>query len=120
MLIRARNYALVNIGFWVGIALTVLVAASIILLAVHNRQDLSQLPLAMGYALIIGAVLTLVGSYAVSHGGWGWVLALGSVSFIISDYFIALDVFCGVHSDTMQGLIWWFYPIGQLMLLIPR
>ena len=120
VLIHERNYSLINAGFWAGIVLTVVVAASLVFLAIHNRQDLSMLPLGMGYALVIGAVLTLVGSYAVSHGGFGWVLALGSVSFIISDYFIGLDVFCGVHSNTLQGLIWWFYPIGQLMLLFPR
>jgi hypothetical protein len=40
--------------------------------------------------------------------------AVGALSFFISDLIIGLDALAGI--STFGHLIWWYYPIGQILL----
>jgi hypothetical protein len=57
-------------------------------------------------------------SLAWSTRGLHLLTAAGALSFFISDLFIGLGVLCGVRSRFILGGIWWFYPIGQLLLIV--
>ena len=58
-------------------------------------------------------------SYAWSQG-FSNLLALlaaaGAVSFFVSDLFIGLGMVTGV--TRYDHLIWWYYPIGQILLIL--
>ena len=83
------------------------------------RGELSIYPLAILYLAVIGANCITIFTYAFSaykKKPLALLAAVGALSFFISDLFIGLDKMAGI--DTFNGYIWWFYPIGQILLLI--
>ena len=109
---------LVNAGFWAGVALLALAAVSMtVLFRRSGNRNRGLLALCLAYLAVIGCACAVVFSCAVSEGGWAYLLALGALSFAISDFFIGLEQLGGI--DACKDLIWWFYPIGQLLLICP-
>ena len=116
--IAQGGFALVNAGFWAGVGLLALAAVSMaVLFRRSGNRNLRLLALCLVYLLVIGLACAVIFSYAVSAGGWAYLLAVGSLSFAVSDFFIGLEQLGGI--DACKDLIWWFYPIGQLLLLCP-
>jgi uncharacterized membrane protein YhhN len=57
-------------------------------------------------------------SYAVSIKSIESIVALGGLSFLASDVIIGLEQLTGLKSKTARELVWWLYPIGQIILII--
>lgn len=68
------------------------------------------------YLLIICFNCAMIFSAAVSTKGARYLAAIGIVSLMISDLFIAFMMLGNIYQ--YESLIWWFYPIGQLLIII--
>ena len=71
------------------------------------------------YTMILGMNLSIIFSFSyVSESFERAMLAsIGVLLFFISDLFIGLETFLGVKSKTIRELVWWFYPIGQILII---
>lgn len=108
-----------NAGVVIAFAIFVtLVLLTVILTFLRHSDGINMLAPGMIYLLVISINCAAIFSCAFSMGGLAIVSSVGILSFLTSDYFIMLDKVCGVDSKTLNELIWWFYPIGQILLLV--
>jgi len=86
--------------------------------ACADRGDFGMYPLALVYLLLICANCGTVLSYAwgsLRKRPWTTLAAVGALTFLASDVVIGLELLAGI--DRYDYLIWWLYPIGQLLLI---
>ncbi|MEA4823898.1 MAG: lysoplasmalogenase [Clostridiaceae bacterium] len=116
-LLRSGGYRLWNAGFCIGIALFCIAFTVILYSYIHNRpRNPTLLITALLYLVVISFLCALIGSYGFWAGSRRYLAVLGSVSFFVSDFIIALGVFR--ITNAYDRLIWWFYPIGQILLIL--
>ena len=113
---RSKGYRYFNGGV---IAAIVIALACLVYFTVicAQRQDFSMYALCMIYLAVIGTNCATIFSYAWSSfqkKPYLVMCAVGALSFFISDLIIGLDILAGI-SD-FGHLIWWYYPIGQILL----
>ncbi len=116
-LIRTDGHRLLNPGFLTAVLLIGTAGFVLMAFAIKKRRaERAMILVCMLYMLVIGAACATVWSYAWSAGGWRVLGAVGSLSFVVSDYFIGMSRLTGYRG--CDDLIWWFYPVGQILLLI--
>ena len=118
-LIRRSGAAFVNPGFWAAAAV-VLASAVIISALCLRRGGVSRLTygICLAFLFFVGGMLAAAFSFAWTAQGLHLLAAAGALSFFVSDMLIGLNVLCGFANDFVIGGVWWFYPIGQLLLLV--
>ena len=105
--------------FWAGPALAAGLFLSLaVLQRKSKKRDPAQLVLFGLYFLSICSVFGLALVYAAETGGAAWGTVAGSASFIFSDYLIALNNLTDYALPDNDVWVWWFYPLGQLGLLL--
>lgn len=116
MLAKSRGYRYFNGGVIaaviIGIACTVYFSV-----ICAQRNDFSMFFLCLVYMVVILINCATVFSYAWSSfrtKPYLILCAVGALSFFISDFIIGLDALAGICD--WGYLIWWFYPIGQILL----
>lgn len=116
--IRQNGYPLVNAGFWAAVVCVLVIW---ILLTAFSLRDGRLGPmylLCLVYMCIIGCNCAVIFSFAFSAGGWYLVAAAGAFSFFISDLIIGVDKLANFTTPALQEGIWWFYPIGQILIIL--
>lgn len=114
-LIKAGGYSLINPGFFVALVL----GAAAFLYFTMNMTDKTIYALAIVYLVIITANCSVIFSYAWSSFSarpLSILAAAGALSFFLSDAIIGLGKLMDVNQ--FNYLIWWLYPIGQILLII--
>jgi len=114
-LIRGNGLRWLSPGVWVA----VVVGIALLIYILPQVKDGRMLPLLMIYLGVILLNCATVFSYSwQTFASDPTVLlpAIGVFSFLISDVIIGLGVLLLNHK--YDGLIWWFYPIGQILLII--
>jgi len=117
-LIRQSGAASMNPG--AGIMLLIAAAMAVwFVCCARALGRMDQLPLILVYIAMISLDCTMIFSYAWSQG-WGnpcaLLAAVGAVSFFLSDLIIGLDMVMGI--TRCNDLIWWLYPIGQILMIL--
>lgn len=82
------------------------------------RRNFGRFPLAMVYLAVIGGNLTVIFSYAwarLRKNPLALLAAAGAASFFASDFIIGLGLLAKI--SRYNDLIWWLYPIGQILLI---
>jgi len=113
-LLRFGGYPLLNPGF----AAALLLGIALLINFLKTMTDRSSLPLALVYLAIIIANCSVIFSCAwatVPTRPLSILAPLGALSFLFSDAIIGLGLLSGNHR--FDHLIWWFYPLGQLLLI---
>ena len=85
----------------------------------HQRNDFSMYFLCLLYLIVITVNCATVFSYAwsaVKKKPYLIFCAVGALSFFISDMLLGLEVLAGIYDYSF--LVWWFYPIGQIIIII--
>ena len=117
-LIRGSGAAIMNPGV-VCMVVIALVIAIWFLVSARKLGRMDRLPLILVYIVMITLDTSMAFSYAWSQGlhhPLAWLAAVGALSFLFSDLIIGLRV---VMEDTrLEHLIWWYYPIGQILLIL--
>lgn len=102
-----------------GAAAALVIAVLSLIYFTSICKNKSQLPLAVAYLAIITLNCMTVFSFAWLNG-IGDLLAvlaaIGATSFLASDLIIGFGLLANIHR--YDYLIWWLYPIGQLLLII--
>ena len=112
--IKSCNYNYMNRGVFA--ALDILIAlTAIFFIARKTRSVLFYFGLA--YLWITGINYITIFSYSYSAFSIESLATIGALSFLASDVIIGLEKFCGLKSDSARKLVWWLYPIGQILLI---
>lgn len=109
--------------FWNGgVAAAVLIAVGCAVYFTRMcvlRRNFGRFPLAMAYLAVISVNLASVFSYAwarVRRNPTVILAALGAAAFFASDFVIGLGTLARI--SRYDWLIWWLYPIGQILLIL--
>ena len=117
---RENSYTYFNTGF--TLAVVFVVTAYLVLISLAKKKKgitLMKAGLCALYCFFVGINLCTTVSFCWSHGGAVWIRAFGALCFFISDYLIGIDRLVGGPKYRLQQGIWGFYPVGQLLLLLP-
>ena len=95
-----------------------MIVMTMIMVLVRNVEIKSMFFLSMIYLFVISTNCATVYSYAYSARGMAIISAVGVFSFLLSDYFIVMEKVCDIKSKVLRELIWWFYPVGQILLIL--
>ncbi len=74
--------------------------------------------LGMLYLWITSINYMVVFSYSISVKSIESLALIGGLLFLASDVIIGLEQLTGLKSKLARELVWWFYPIGQIILVI--
>lgn len=117
--IRIGGYRFVNPGFYIGLGIVLATMVTVFTMALRqNYISPIMVSLCFVYAVIIGANCVTIFSYAWSVRSWRSIAALGALSFFISDLIIGLNKLLIPIPSDWSNAIWWFYPIGQILILL--
>lgn len=118
MLAKSHGLRFLNGG--VAIAVVVALASFIyVLSACKKRHDFTNFPLVVIYLIIITINCSSIFSYAWASflkRPWTVLAAIGALSFYISDLIIGVGMLAKIVK--YDHLIWWFYPIGQFLIIL--
>ena len=108
-----------NPGFFAAAALVLTTGITVGAAAFKKGSaDKKMYLLAIVYMTVIGANCETIFSFAYSAGGTAWIAAVGALSFFISDLLIGIHRLLGITSPRLQSAVWWFYPVGQILILL--
>ena len=109
---------ILNGGAVIALLLGAAAAAVLIHLSVRCGRA-KKLPLPLIYLSVILINCAAVLSYVCAQNPLSvsaFCAAAGILSFMISDFIIGLGFACSIHR--YDFLVWWFYPIGQILLIL--
>ena len=113
--IRNAGYNVFNHGSNYAIVILVMIT---LLFLYRNKFKFSKLFLfGLLYLWITGINYMTIFSYSYSAMSIQSIAALGGIMFLASDVIIGMEKFLGLKSPLARELVWWLYPIGQILLI---
>ena len=113
--IRLASYKVFNHGSNYAIIILILITA---LFLIKNKFKFSKLFLfGLMYLWITGINYITIFSYSYSAMSIQSLAALGGIMFLASDVIIGMEKFLGLRSPIARELVWWLYPLGQILLI---
>lgn len=118
---KINNFPILNNG--AILAVGILIVITIIMLmrfSEKDKQSKDNKLFAFGivYLWLTGINYTTIFSYAYSIRSMESIAAIGGLLFLSSDIIIGCEKFLGLKSKLARELVWWLYPIGQIILII--
>lgn len=111
-----------NAGTYVGVCLLLVGCVSVLAFLIRSGKPGAVMLLgSLVYLLVISANCTVISTYAAGMGGIRYLCAAGALSFFISDYLIGARMLSDIpffQGEGARGAVWWFYPIGQALMII--
>ncbi len=107
-----------NVGFYIGVAFFAISTITLEVLAftMVEKQNVAMAILVGVYLLGLSANLALNFAYSYKKKGTYYLFALGMLIFFITDIWVFLGAL-KINKDA-SSLVWYFYPIGQLLLIL--
>jgi len=100
------------------VVLALLVVTAALLYFKSKTKDFSKLFwFGVAYLWITGINYTTIFSYGYSIKSFESLAILGGIMFLASDLIIGLEKFFGLKSKLARELVWWLYPIGQILII---
>ncbi len=115
--ILMNGFTIINAGFVFAIILLVVTSIAFIIKAGENRRSF-MLYFALIYLWLTGIDYLIIFSYSYSIKSIESLALLGGLLFLASDIIIGCEQFLGLKSKLCRELVWWFYPIGQIIMII--
>ena len=117
--ITVNNYTIFNVGSVFAVILLLAITVIIFLKMFLTQKECNSLFwFGIVYLWLTGINYTTIFSYAYSIKSIESLSAFGGILFLASDVIIGLEKFLGLKSTIARELVWWFYPIGQIILII--
>lgn len=112
--INLRN----NVAFYIGVAFFIITTITIEILAftMVEKQNIALAILVAVYIFGLSTHLALNFAYSYKKKGTYYLFALGMLIFFITDIWVFLSAL-KINKDA-SSMIWYFYPIGQLLLVL--
>ncbi|MBR6034013.1 MAG: hypothetical protein IKP28_04690 [Clostridia bacterium] len=114
--IQAKGYQLWNFGACVALAILGFITVAM-LITRSTTMNSNLYILGLAYLWLTGVNYTTIFSYAYSVKSIESLVALGGLMFLASDVIIGLEKFSGLKSGLARELVWWLYPIGQIIII---
>lgn len=117
---KRKNYNYFNLGFYLGIVITLLVLTILTILMIKKTSSIQSMYISIiGYLFFIGLNLVSEFSYAYSESGVRLFIALGMLLFIFSD-FLVLQPMLNICLDSpiYNDYIWFTYAPAQLLIIL--
>lgn len=118
--IRANGWSLRGAGLYCAVVLAAATFAFFTFMTVKSgRFDPLNYALFIVYLLIISLNCAVIFTYSfnmLSVNPWRICGAVGALSFFLSDCIIGMNMLAGIGD--YGYLIWWLYPIGQILIII--
>ena len=112
-----KGYSFINPGSISVVFALVLISACLIYFK-SKIGDFSKLFwFGVSYLWLTGINYTTIFSYAYSARSIESIAMLGGALFLASDLIIGLEKFFGLKSRLARELVWWLYPIGQIIII---
>ncbi len=101
------------------LALVILISITAFMLYKKKRDERTKLfYFGIAYLWLTGINYSTVFAYAFSVKSIKSLCMLGGLMFLASDVIIGCEKFLGLRSKLARELVWWLYPIGQILLII--
>ena len=117
---KRKNYKFLNKGFYVGIIIVVItiIALTSLMLIKTNKMQGMYIPL-LAYLLFISFNFLSQYSYAYSEKGYRYLLMIGMLLFLISDFLVFLPML-SICQESMHynDIIWFTYIPAQLLIIV--
>ncbi len=113
--IKENQYDYYNNG--VIFAVLIMVAVTIFILITAKKPSI-MIALASVYMIIFGLEFLTIASYAYSAKSIASLSVVGAMMLLASNVMFELELFSGLESKTARELVWWLYPIGQIIIII--
>ena len=114
--IKTHGFSFFNSG--VVIAVLILALTTLVITAkAQNTRGTKLFYFCLAYLWLTGINYMAVFSYAVSINNLECLAMLGGLSFLASDVIIGCERLLGVRSKFAREMVWWLYPIGQILLI---
>ena len=112
-----RGFTFINPGA-IFVVLSLFVVTAVLLYFKSKTKDFSKLFwFGVAYLWITGINYTAIFSYGYSVKSYESLAILGGIMFLASDLIIGLEKFFGLKSKLMRELVWWLYPLGQILII---
>ena len=116
--IKMQNNGFKFFNFGVILAIIVTLIVLLIFLLMSNKSKQTKLlHFGMFYLLLTTINYCTVFSYGFSAKSIESICIFGGLSFLASDVIIGCEKFLGLKSRVARELVWWLYPIGQILLI---
>lgn len=120
LLAKKHSYPFMNTGVIIIAVIAVICLVYFTVICTQRAHfDWRRYFLAMIYLCMISLGSSMIFSYSFSHmhvNPFSLIAAIGALSFLISDLIIGLGLLAGI--PRFDHLIWWFYPIGQVLIIL--
>ena len=118
--IRVQGIFVLNEGFVIALVILVVTTITVLGIAIMERRIKMEKLFFVGiaYLWITGLDYMIISSY-----GWalrdlsGIIAILGGICFFSSDLIIGAERFFGLKSKIAREMVWWLYPLGQIMII---
>ncbi len=106
-------------NFGVVFAIILLLAITVYFIyKTKNTSKKKRLYMAIAYLWITGINYITIFSYSFSAKSIESLAMLGGILFLASDVIIGLEKLNNLKSKLARELVWWLYPIGQMLIII--
>ena len=115
--IQENNFSFFNSGATFAILLLMFITFFMLIKTKSNRRS-KLFYFGILYLWITGINYIAIFSYASSVKSIESLAFLGGLLFLTSDVIIGCEQFIHLRSKIARELVWWFYPLGQIILII--
>lgn len=112
-----NGYTFINFGSVFTVCLLALITVIMIYVKFKSGNFTKLFIFGIAYLWITGINYTTIFSYAYSEKSIESIVILGGLMFLASDLIIGLEKFFGLRSKLARELVWWLYPIGQIIII---
>lgn len=115
-----QKLLVLNEGLVIAFVLLVITTITVLGIAAMERRIKMEglFFMGIGYLWITGLDYMIISAYGWSVKDLSGVIAIiGAWSFFASDLIIGAEKFFGLKSKIARELVWWLYPLGQIMII---
>ena len=112
---KDRGYGILNTGFYIALCVSFIALITIIILGQKKKNSPVSYLGAILYLCMISCASTMIFAFSFSAKGIAFLALVGSLSFLLSDYIIGVGKFANIKK--FDSLVWWLYPIGQILII---
>ncbi len=113
--IKSHGFNVFNSGYFTALVISVAAGVSLVIMGKNKKNNALMYAGGLVYLCLITCASSMIFSFSFSMGGVYLIAAVGSLSFFISDYIIGINKFGNIKK--FDWLVWWFYPIGQILII---
>ena len=116
-LIVKNGFAFFNFGAFLTVVILSMISI-FMFIKTENTVHSKLFYFGLAYLWITGINYCAIFSYAISAKSYAYLAMAGGLMFLASDVIIGMEKFLDLKSPIARELVWWLYPIGQILLIV--